>query len=372
MIFETIEKQKSNILHTYEDLHELAEPSWQEEKTSHYLQEKLINAGLHVERYEGHFGFIAEIKGQSKEVIALRADMDALVQEVDGVVCANHSCGHDAHSTMVLHTALALVQSKQAFQHTIRFLFQPAEEKAAGALRMIEDGALENVKFLGGIHLRPSLELPFGAAAPAILHGSTTSLTGVIKGRPAHAARPEEGNNPIEAAALLIQELRQIELNASCSIKITELHGGEASNLIPETTRFTFDLRSRTNDVMNELIEKAQKIVQQVAATTKTEIITNLEDYSPAATKHPEAIKLAEKAILQVLGEVEPPCVSPGAEDFHFYTLKQKELVATMIGLGCDLKPGLHHPHMTFKKDALIYGTKILTQLLLEADKKQW
>jgi amidohydrolase len=371
-----IDEQQPYILKTYQELHMLAEPSWKEEKTSQYIKEKLLSAGIKVDTYEGHYGLVAEIEGNSQTVIALRADMDALVQEVDGVVRPNHSCGHDAHSTMALYTALSLANSQKKLKHTVRFIFQPAEEMAAGALKMMEEGALKKVKFLGGIHLRPSMEVPFEKASPVILHGSTASLKGVIRGIQAHAARPEEGNNPLEAASLLIQAIGQIRMKdkGRYSIKITELHGGEASNSIPESTRFTFDLRSESNETMDKLIEKSQHTIRKIAELTETEIEVSLEEFSPAAVKGTEAIELAENAIVAILGEenLVPVCVSPGAEDFHFYTLKNPDIAATMIGLGCGLEPGLHHPNMHFNPDALVYGTKILTKLLLEADQKDW
>lgn len=371
-----IEQNRQSILQTYQELHQLAEPSWKEEQTSAYIREKLKAAGLNVKTYEDHFGLVTEIKGDSSDVIALRADMDALVQEVDGEVRANHSCGHDGHSTMALYTALAIAESGQSFKHTIRFIFQPAEEKAEGALKMIESGALEHVKFLGGVHVRPAIEIPFQKAAPVILHGSTASIKGIIQGIPAHAARPEEGNNPIEAAAFLIQAIRQIRLKDAhkYSIKITELHGGEASNLIPEKVHFTFDLRAETNDTMDELIEKAEHTIQKIAELTETMIDFTLGEYSPAAVRNPKAMEIGKKAITSILGKENfvQECPSPGAEDFHFYTLKKPDISATMIALGCDLKPGLHHPQMAFNTEALIYGTKILTEMLLEADKEQW
>ncbi|PIC79735.1 amidohydrolase [Sporosarcina sp. P18a] len=369
-----IARQKKEILETYQELHAIAEPSWQEQQTSRYLQEKLSAAGLSITGYAGHHGFIAEIAGRTKGVIALRADMDALVQEVDGDVMANHSCGHDAHSTMVLYTALALKNCEMDLHHTIRFIFQPAEELAEGAIQMMKEGVLEDVLFLGGLHVRPHTEVPFGKSAPAILHGSSATITGTITGTPAHAARPEEGNNPIEAASFLIQSLRQIRLtsNKKFSIKITELHGGETSNSIPASARFTLDVRAETNETMDALLAKARHMIQHTAALTETEIVYNEEGYSPAATENATAIRLAQQAIGSVLGEenLDVPCISQGAEDFHFYTSKTPSIPATMIGLGCDLKPGLHHPQMSFNTDALIYGTQILTQLLLNADQE--
>lgn len=372
-----IEQQHNEIIQTYNELHQLAEPSWKEEKTSRYLQGKLASAGFSIHSFKTHHGFITEIPGESSNVIAIRADMDALMQEIDGVVCANHACGHDAHSTMVVMAALALAKSKRKFKHTVRFIFQPAEETGNGALQMIEDGALEKVRFLGGIHLRPFFEVPYGKATPVILHGSTASLKGIVRGVPAHAARPEEGNNPIEAVSLLIQALMQIRLSnvGKFSVKMTEVHSGVASNAIPETAQFTLDLRSETNEGMESLIRKTKHMIRKIAELTETEIESSIDnEYSPAAVKNPKAIQIVAKAIASIIGKdnLQSSLVSPGAEDFHFYTLKNKDLAATMVGLGCDLSPGLHHPMMNFNQEALIYGTKILTNLLIEADEHDW
>lgn len=366
-----IESQEPVIFQTYKDLHALAEPSGNEQQTSRYLQERLHAAGLRITAYSSHYGFTAEIPGSTEGVIALRADLDALVQEVDGEVKANHSCGHDAHSTMVMHTALALQESARN-RHTMRFIFQPSEEIAEGALQMMQENVLDDVIFLAGIHLRPASEVPYGQAAPAILHGSSMTISGVITGIPAHAARPEEGNNPIEAASLVIQALQQIRIggNPRFSIKMTELHSGETSNSIPATARFTLDVRAATNEAMEAVLQKARHIIEQTAALTETAITYEEQGFSPAASANEKAIELAEQAIQSVLGEenTAAPCISQGAEDFHFYTWKTPGVPATMIGLGCGLAPGLHHPHMTFSQDALLYGTNILLNLLQKAD----
>jgi amidohydrolase len=160
-------QQKEAIFQTYEELHRLAEPSWHEEKTSRYIANSLREAGISVQTFDEHYGLIAEIPGKTNHVVAIRADLDALLQEIDGVERANHSCGHDAHSTMVLYTARILSASNPPL-HTIRFIFQPAEETAQGALQMIKEGALDHVHFLLGVHLRPWTEVPNGNAAPAI------------------------------------------------------------------------------------------------------------------------------------------------------------------------------------------------------------
>jgi amidohydrolase len=367
-----IEQHKEELLTTYQELHCLAEPSWQEKKTSSYIAQKLQTAGFSVKRFNDHYGIIAEIQGTSGQVVALRADMDALVQEVNGVVRPNHSCGHDGHSTMVLYTALALVSIDLKPKYTLRFIFQPAEEKGEGALKMMEDGALDNVSLLFGTHVRPVSELPYRKASPVIIHGSAGTIRGTIKGRQAHAARPNEGINVIEAAALLVQNLKEIDLQTDVpySIKMTQLTTeSKATNVIPETAHFALDVRAQSNEVMSKLDQRTKAAMELAAEQTGAAFTWSMEEFVPAAVKNERAMKIAEKAIEEVLGEenIVPVCISQGAEDFHFYTAKNPGLAATMIGLGCGLTPGLHHPEMKFNLDALIYGTKILTQTLLTA-----
>ncbi|SDJ37487.1 amidohydrolase [Salimicrobium halophilum] len=359
---------------TYQELHRLAEPSGREEKTSLYLKQRLREVGYEIHEFPGHYGFYVEWPGEQEEVIALRADMDALLQEVKGEVRANHSCGHDAHSTMVLHTALRVAREAKKYTHTVRFLFQPAEEIAAGALEMMHSNALKNVVFLGGIHLRPEREVPSGKAAPAIRHGAIVSLKGKVTGTPAHAARPEDGNNPIEISAELMERFRSISIEEPFSFKVTEFHGGEASNAIPATCIWTYDIRCHTNEGLDELTDRAEEEMERLESETGADISFSLEEFSPAARVNRRAVQKAEKAIGKVSGEeaVDGICESPGAEDFHFYTYHHPEIEATMIGLGCGLKPGLHHPEMTFDTTALCFGMEILYELLKEADRSTY
>lgn len=370
-----IDEQQELILKTYQDLHSIAEPSWHEEKTSSYIVNRLKKAGLSVKTFPNHFGIIAEILGQSKRVVALRADMDALVQEVNGAVKANHSCGHDAHSTMVLNTALAIVSSKIQPKHTLRFIFQPAEESGKGALQMIKDGALENVVSLFGIHVRPSFEVPFMKASPVIVHGSAATIKGTIKGKPAHAARPQDGINAIEVAALLVQKLIQMDMRTETpySIKMTQLQThNDASNIIPETADFAIDARAQTNEVMHHLNRLTEVAIEKTMEQTGASIIWSVEEFVPAAIINEKAMELASAAIAEVIGQenVVPSCISQGGEDFHFYTAENPKITATMVGLGCDLTPGLHHPHMKFNLEALNYGAKILTRLVMMASEE--
>jgi amidohydrolase len=373
MVFHYIDNHRAEIFQTYQDLHACAEPSGQEEKTASYLRNQLANAGFKIQSYKGHWGFSTEWPGEiSSEVVALRADMDAVVHEWNGKTQALHTCGHDGHSTMVMFTALALAASGVRPQKTIRFLFQPSEEKGLGALQMMESGALNRVTQLVGIHLRPEVEVPNGYASPIILHGGSATLKGQLIGQQAHAARPHLGRNVLETAASLMTALQGIRLvsEKTYSVKMTHLQAGslQSTNVIPGEATFALDLRAASNEGMVELKRRTIHVLENVGALTEAKVHWDWSSHTPAAVANEGMMEMARHAIAKVLGPegVAPPCVTEGAEDFHFYTEQMPHLAATMIGLGCGLTPGLHHPQMHFQQNAIIDGIKILTQLCLD------
>ena len=153
----------------FEHFHAHPEVSWKEVETTKEITRILSDLGVEFKIFEDVTGVIAEI-GEGDSVVAVRADIDALWQEVRGTYQANHSCGHDGHMAMVLGALSYLKEEKLGGR--IRFIFQPAEEKGNGSNAMIDRGAVEDVTYLFGIHLRPQEELPLGKAAAAIRHGA--------------------------------------------------------------------------------------------------------------------------------------------------------------------------------------------------------
>lgn len=365
---EYIKQLKPKIDSVYEHLHNHPEISWQEYKTTEYIQHFLQERGFMVQTFDDCPGLVSEV-GTGEFCIALRTDMDALWQEVDGQFQANHSCGHDAHMTMVLGTML-LLQSLNVSTTKLKFIFQPAEEKGTGALKMIEKHVLDDVHFLYGVHLRPIQELQDGQAAPAIYHGAAKFLTGEIHGEDAHGARPHLGKNSIEIGASIINEMKSIHLDPMVpyTAKMTKFHAGsESGNIIPGKALFSIDLRAQTNRVMHELTEKIENIVKGMEKIYGVEIMLETKASVAAAEVSKEAQHFMRKAIVESLGErqLQEPIITSGGEDFHFYTLENPDVKATMLGLGCDLQPGLHHPQMNFNRKAIYAGIEILAKTVL-------
>ncbi|AOV08973.1 amidohydrolase [Sporosarcina ureilytica] len=353
----------------FKHFHAHPEISYQEVKTTEKLTEILAGMGVTYKTFDNVTGVVAEI-GEGKEIIAIRADIDALWQEVDGVYQANHSCGHDANIAMVLG-ALSYLKD-EPLEGKIRFIFQPAEEQGNGAVAMVERGVIDDVSYLFGVHLRPIEEIPHGKVLPAIHHGAAAFLEGKIIGVDAHGARPHQGKNVVDPLFAIHQFIKTMYFSPfeAYSVKMTKMQaGGNNVNIIPGSATFAIDTRAQSNAVLDELMEKVNEGIQAIGKLYGVEIETEWKDYTPAAEVSEEASEIATAAILETVGEVgyAPSVITAGSDDFHFYTIHRPELKAAMLGIGADLQPGLHHPKMTFNTEALDIGARVLAATLKKA-----
>ncbi|MDO6450343.1 M20 peptidase aminoacylase family protein [Oceanobacillus profundus] len=361
----TLKKINPLLEDIFNHLHEHPEISWEERKTTDYIERLFQGKNCTIKRFEDSTGLVIDI-GSGSPVIALRADIDALWQEVNGTFQANHSCGHDAHMTIVIGALLTILEEKKQFKGTFRFIFQPAEEKGNGALAFVDKGIVDDVDYLYGMHLRPIEELGYGQFAPAIEHGAAKFIQGHIKGHDAHGARPHLNANAIQVGTEFFQAINSIHVNPMIphSAKMTAFHaGGKSSNIIPGNASFSIDVRAQNNEVMEEITEKIYRIASSLAQLHDVEIDLSVGANVAAAVLDQDAISFMRQAIVECAGDenLSPVITTTGGDDFHFYTIKRPALKATMLAVGCDLVPGLHHPEMTFNHNAIPKAVEIIT-----------
>lgn len=366
-ILKKIADNKEQIFTVFEKLHSVPELSLKEVETSKFLATALKEAGFEVNTNIGDStGIVGVLRGaEDGPVVALRADMDALPFQIEGQEKNIHACGHDANATMVLMTALTMAEIGIK-KGTLKVVFQPAEETLQGARLMVASGLLKDVDAMYGIHLRPIQEAKLGQATPALCHGSSYILSAKLKGLASHGARPHLGINCIDGAAAVVNAVNAIKLNPTVpySVKTTKLvAGGVAHNIIPDEAEMTFDLRAQTNEAMKTLLEKTKNAIFKGAESVGAQAEITYIGGVPGAEYDPQLVKGVKEAIQEVLGEALEPIVTPGGEDFHFYST-EGNLKTAYVGLGADLTPGLHHPEMTFNREALVHGTQILTTIL--------
>lgn len=358
-----------DVIATYDELHKIPELGFKEFKTAAYLADKLEELGYAVTRNVGGTGVVGIIKGKEDgPVMMLRADMDALPYVIDGKDVAIHACGHDAHSSIVLAAAAQLREKIK--KGTLKILFQQAEETLKGALAVIDAGVIDDVDLALGVHIRPIQDAPFGKMAAAVKHASSTFINISVKGISCHGARPHLGVNAIEAAAAGIVALNAIKINPIIpwSAKVTKFQaGGLASNIIPDEALLVIDARAQTNEAMEELLSKIKRAFTGAAAAYgATAEIALPGGVIPAAELDETLSAELAESIVQVIGKENliPDLVNPGGEDFHYFVRHKPSLKAAYFGVGCDCKPGLHHPEMSLDKAALPDAVKVIVNMV--------
>lgn len=366
---------EEKMMQVFRHMHANPELSNEEVETTEYIYNFLKDEGFNPVKFKSITGLYCDVGNfdAGNTVIGVRADIDALYQEVDGVKRANHSCGHDAHTAMVIGTMLRIKDHGELKATGVRFIFQPAEELGTGALSVVDEGVIEPLDYFIGVHLRPEEEADNGFASPSIEHGSAASIEFKIVGDDAHGARPHLNHNAIEVGTDIVNMLSKIHINPMIpsSVKMTRfLSGGKSLNIIPGIAECGIDLRAQTNTQMEQLKARVFEILKYIEKLYDVKIEVVNDSGIVASESHQDAIDLLRQSIVDVLGEEKciDPIITSGGDDFHYYTVKFPELKGAMLGLGCGLKPGLHHPHMTFDHSALINGTDILYHAILNVE----
>lgn len=353
-------------------LHGMPEPPFQETKTAGFIASRLAKAGFSVKEGLADTGLVAELPNvagsdSTGPVIALRADMDAMGHCIEGDEVWIHSCGHDAHSTMVMAAGMMLARKCPGARGRLRLIFQPGEETGLGAGRMVEAGAVRGVDALLGIHLRPISECRLGQATPRLWHSAGRTLNYSVTGKPSHTGRPHLGINAADAVAMATLAVNSIKPDPlkCATVNVVALTAGNGpGGVIPEQGALTVNIRSESDQIADELACKVNGAVKAAVAANGAEAELEKEKEMPAPSYDQGMVGIARRAIVSVLGEagVVERITTPGSEDFHWYARRNSGLRAAYIGLGADFSPGLHHPDASFDRQALVYGAAILAE----------
>ncbi|MDD3599548.1 MAG: amidohydrolase [Firmicutes bacterium] len=365
-------EMRDEIEDTWNALHGMPEPPFQETKTAGFIASQLAEAGFNVKEGLADTGLVAELPDVAGSdltgpVIALRADMDAMGHRVEGQKVWVHSCGHDAHSTMVMAAGMMLARECGAARGRLRLIFQPGEETGLGAGRMVEAGAVRGVDALLGIHLRPISECRLGQATPCLWHSAGRTLSYSVVGKPSHTGRPHLGVNVADAVAmatLAVNSVKPDPLKCATANVVALSAGKGPGGVIPEQGTLTVNIRSESDQIADELGSRVDRAVKAAAAANGAQAELEREKQMPAPCYDEGMVDTARRAIVSVLGEVGvvERITTPGSEDFHWYARRSSGLRAAYIGLGADFSPGLHHPDASFDLQALVYGAAILAE----------
>jgi len=354
-------------------LHAHPETAFEEQETSAFVADKLRSFGIEVHTGFARTGVVGVLRnGSGSGAIGLRADLDALhIQEKSGVAHASrhegkmHACGHDGHTTMLLGAARAMAQRRN-FDGTVYFIFQPAEENEGGGRVMVQEGLFERfpLRAVYGMHNWPELAAGTIALRAGPLMGAYDIFEIVATGRGAHAAMPHLGRDPMPFAAHVINALqtivaRNIHPLEAGVVSVTQVHGGDTWNVIPQEVVLRGTVRTFQPEIQNLVERRMGEIVSGVAATFEMTATLRYERRYPATINTPEETQHALAAATALVGAANvdtDPTPSMGSEDFAFMLQKKPGCYIWLgSGRGPDT-PNLHNPHYDFNDDALPIG----------------
>ena len=363
------------------DIHAHPELGFEEQRTSDLVASRLTAFGVEVHRGVGRTGVVGVLRsGSAKRSVGLRADMDCLpIQEENSFEYKSrnngrmHACGHYGHTTMLLGAAKYLAATKN-FDGTVNFIFQPAEEGLGGAKAMVEDGLFKRFpcEAIFGMHNRPGMPLGRFAvkAGPMMAGGGFFDID--IEGVGAHGARPEAGVDSVLVAAHVTAALQSIVARNvrpvdTVVVSVTQIHAGNAYNVIPQTARLSGTVRAFSNEVMALVGRNMARVAEGVAAGFGAKVKTDFRVIFPPTINNAREADYAAEICAEIVGAESvkrDPALIMASEDF---AIMLNEVPGCYINIGNGDGEGaceVHNPGYDFNDKALPYGASFFAKLV--------
>ena len=384
-LFSTIDEINKQIIAIRQDLHAHPELSGQEEHTKYLVKGILEASGYKIKESDRHFGLIADlVVDENAKTVAIRADMDALpIQEQTGKPYASrvkgimHACGHDSHTAIALGTAIAIAAHKDDLPGNIRFIFQPSEEsKEGGSIEMIEEGALEGVGGIFGLHAYPYLNSGEIGYKYGVMMASADIFTIEIFGKSAHGARPHEGVDAILVTSMIVNSLnhivsRMIDPLHPAVISLGTIEGGKASNIICDHVLLKGTVRTINEEIRNNIPQMMETSIEGISKSMGAKYKFDYEFGQPELINHEKMVDIIIAEAEDIIGkehciDLKDPVM--GGEDFSEYL---KLIPGAFFRLGtCDEEKrtcvSQHNSRFDVDDDALQVGMKIMGASALE------
>ena len=355
--------------------HQHPEKSMEERETTAFIMAQLNEIGI-PHRKLSPSGVVAEIPGgRPGKTVALRADMDALtIQEETGLPFASeaeglmHACGHDLHMAGLLGAAKLLWQERQSLGGNVRLIFQPGEEVGKGAKAVIEQGGMEGVDMVFGMHNMPSL--PAGTVAGSVgpVFSAADYFKITIQGKAGHGATPEDAIDATVAASALVMNLqplvsREISSLESLVITVGQLHSGTRFNIISGEAVLEGTVRSFDPTIHHMVPVAMERVVEGIARAYRVEAKLEYDKVAKACVNEEGFTELCLKSAGKV-AQVAPEGRQMIAEDFSEY-MQLCPGAFFLYGSGCEYP--LHSDHFAGDEQALITACAMYAQVAVDA-----
>ena len=368
------------------DFHRHPELGFQEVRTAGIVARELAELGLEVSTGVAETGVVAMLEGeQPGPVVLLRFDMDALpIQEQTGAAYASenpgvmHACGHDGHTAIGLTVARLLHAHRQALPGSLKLVFQPAEEGAGGAERMVKEGVLQNPPPNQCLAVHLWNEKPLGwvgiAAGPVMAAADFFKVT--LQGKGGHGALPNLAVDPVVAAAQVISALQSIVARnvsplQTAVVSVTSVHSGDAFNVIPSQATLQGTIRTFEPVVREKVIQRLHEVSGGIAQALSCQAEIEIKSITPALYNDSQAAARLRVVAGQLLPDhvIADSCSTMGSEDMAFM---MQEVPGCYVFLGsasshAGLDYAHHHPRFDFDERALPQAAALMAAAAVEA-----
>lgn len=348
-------------------------------QTTKCVRDALADLDLDIQQGPSTSGLIVTVKGaQQGATVLLRGDMDALpMPEETGLAFASsipgrmHSCGHDAHTAMLVAATRLLHKNRDRLSGTVKLMFQPGEEGHKGALHMINDGLLDIApvpQAAFALHVAPGYPSGMIAGRAGAALASADHFEMLITGRGGHASRPFQCIDPVPIAfeiglALQTYVTRRVDPFDPVVITIGKVEAGTANNIIPDTALLIGTLRTMSEKNRSMIHEGVRKMAQSIGEAHGAKVEMNWHPGYPVTMNDPRFFAFARDVAIDTFGAasfVLSPHPVMGAEDFS-YVLQR--MPGAMFWLGVTPKgedprhaPSCHSTHMSVDEAAMANG----------------
>lgn len=312
-----VDRTREEAVEVRRRIHRHPELSYREEATAALIADRCSGLGCEVRAGVAGTGVVADLdSGRPGPTVMLRADMDALpvtergsgrvaVSEVPGVM---HACGHDGHVAIALAAGAVLAGLRDAWSGRLRLCFQPAEEVADGAERMIADGALEGVDRVLGLHLWAPLPAGRVGVRAGTIFSSADEFRLVVRGRGGHGGMPHLSVDPVVAAAQVVTSLQTIVSRetspfAPAVITVGRIEGGSAFNVIADEVRLTGTVRAIESGERERLLRRVEEVAVAVASASGATAEYARCHGAPPVVSDAEVAEVVRRAAVVTVGE---------------------------------------------------------------------
>jgi len=383
---EEIALLKDEVISIRRELHMYPELGFQEFKTSSLVENYLNELGIEVKTNVAKTGVVGVLYGrEASKTALLRADMDALpIEELNEVPYKSrnpgimHACGHDGHVAMLLVAAKVLIRHRDELSGNVKFVFQPSEEKSpGGAIKMIEEGVLENphVDYAFGIHLGNMFEKGTIALRKGVFMAEADSFKIVISGIGGHGAYPHASVDPILIASNVVLALQTIvsrEINPIDPVVVTvgKINSGDVSNVIPEKAELLGTVRTLNKNISKDMPFKIERVVKSIAEAYRGNAELEYDFGYPPLVNHAEESEFVKRVGELIVGKdkiLEAP-ISMGGEDMAYFLEK---VPGAFFWLGSMNKEKgfdklFHSQYFDFDENVLPIGVEFHTRIAIE------